>query len=639
MRPQALLALALLPAGSMATSGPDIEARIRHALDEPPPEIQFNDNRVAAGQLENGVLALRLELHRGSWHLLGPDVPGVEVLAFAEENGPPQIPAPMIRVPVGTRIEVTVRNPLDSDLVLHGLTERQVVTMDSLVVPAGAVREVRFTADVEGTYYYWGTTTGASFEGRVYEDSQLSGAFIVDGAEASANTGDRVMVMGLLYDGKDADGEPDSGSEYMVINGRPWPLTERLTYQVGDSVRWRVVNAMPETHPMHLHGFFYRVDARGDFARDTIYWPAQRRMAVTERMAGGTTMSISWSPDRPGGWIFHCHLSWHVTANPATGPERKSAEEREEHLLRGHHAGDPNRHVVEGMGGLTMGIYVEPPEGWTMDEPKRRELRLLIHSDSTAADSRPRFRYVLQDGDLEPASDSIPVLSSTIVLRKGEPTAITAINRTGEATQIHWHGLEIESYFDGVAGVGGYPDRLTPAIAPGDSFETRITPPRAGSYMYHTHVNDIRQQTAGLYGAFIVVEEDQVWDPEVDRIFLISNSREFRVLLNGTSEPEPLTLHSGQMYRLRLMNITVQNSDLHVRLVRDGVPVRWLPVAKDGWDLPAHQRVRTQSDQLVSIGETYDFEFRSNSAVELQLEIRSGGGRLLVAQPIRVVEP
>jgi FtsP/CotA-like multicopper oxidase with cupredoxin domain len=572
------------------------------------------------------------------WHLLGDDQPGAEILAFAEADGPPEIPGPMIRVPVGTPVRIKVRNPLDSDLVVHGLSERKVAAMDSLVVSAGEEREVRFTADAEGTYYYWGTTTGSPFDERLYEDSQLSGALIVDQAGRSGSARDRVMVMGLLFDGKDAEGEPDFAGEFLVINGRPWPYTERLIYEMGDSIRWRLINATPKPHPMHLHGFFYRVDARGDLARDTIYWPAQRRMAVTERMGGGTTMAMTWSPDRPGGWIFHCHLSWHVIANASLGPGRESAEERDEHLLRGHHDGDPNRHVLEGMGGLTMGIYVEPPEGWQVDEPKRRELRLFIQSDSTAGDSRPRFGYVLQQSYLEPASDSVPVPGSTIVLWRGEPTAITVINRSGEASQIHWHGLEIESYFDGVAGVGGYPNRLTPAIAPGDSFEMRITPPRAGSYMYHTHVNDIRQQGAGLYGAFIVLEEDQAWDPETDRIVLISSSRDFDVLLNGTREPEPVFMQTQQTYRLRLMNITVQNANIHVRLVRDGAPVHWLPIAKDGWDLPPHQRVPTVSDQMISIGETLDVEYEPGTAGELQLEIRSGEGSLILAQPVRVVE-
>ena len=154
MRPKVFLALALLPAGSVATFGAGTLADIRTEYDEPLPTIQFNDNQVPAGQVTSGVLTLQLELHRGTWHLLGPDEPGAEILAFAEAGGSPQIPAPMIRVPVGTPIEVTARNPLDTDLVLHGLSERRVAAMDSLVVPAGTAAEVRFTADAEGTYYY-----------------------------------------------------------------------------------------------------------------------------------------------------------------------------------------------------------------------------------------------------------------------------------------------------------------------------------------------------------------------------------------------------------------------------------------------------------------------------------------------------
>jgi FtsP/CotA-like multicopper oxidase with cupredoxin domain len=286
----------------------------------------------------------------------------------------------------------------------------------------------------------------------------------------------------------------------LVVNGRPWPFTERLTYAMGDSIRWRLINASSAPHVMHLHGFYFRVDARGDVARDTAYWERERRMAVSERMGTGTTMSMVWSPDRPGGWIFHCHMSDHVVPNPELGGVRERGEEREAGFFReGHPHHDPNQHVVKGMGGLMMGMYVQPPEGWRPDDRKRRQMRLFIQSDIAAGGlSGRQFAYVLQEGEREPAPDSVRLPGSTLVLWKGEPTSIWVFNRTDEASQVHWHGLEIDSYFDGVAGVGGYPNRLTPAIAPGDSFEIRITPPRAGSFMYHTHVNDLRQQGSGL---------------------------------------------------------------------------------------------------------------------------------------------
>jgi FtsP/CotA-like multicopper oxidase with cupredoxin domain len=49
------------------------------------------------------------------------------------------------------------------------------------------------------------------------------------------------------------------------------------------------------------------------------------------------------------------------------------------------------------------------------------------------------------------------------------------VNRTDESTAIHWHGIELESYFDGVAGFSGIEKRLSPVIAPRDSFEALHT--------------------------------------------------------------------------------------------------------------------------------------------------------------------
>jgi FtsP/CotA-like multicopper oxidase with cupredoxin domain len=68
--------------------------------------------------------------------------------------------------------------------------------MDSLLVPSGATREVTFVADVEGTYYYWGTTTGRTVNAREFEDSQLSGALIVDPTAPSDARKDRIFVFG-----------------------------------------------------------------------------------------------------------------------------------------------------------------------------------------------------------------------------------------------------------------------------------------------------------------------------------------------------------------------------------------------------------------------------------------------------------
>ena len=79
------------------------------------------------------------------------------------------------------------------------------------------------------------------------------------------------------------------------------------------------------------------------------------------------------------------------------------------------------------------------------------------------------------------------------------------MNELAEPTAVHWHGIELESYFDGVAGFSGDAQRISPLIAPRDSFEARFTPPRAGTFIYHTHVDEERQQPAGLAGPIVVL--------------------------------------------------------------------------------------------------------------------------------------
>lgn len=599
------------------------------------PVIGWNDNDRSAGSLRHGRLRLRLEIVQGDWRYLGPDRPGVPVLAFREVGRAPENPGPLIRVPEGTEVEVSVHNRADGTLVVHGLTRRRVEHLDSLVVPAGETRQARFLADAAGTWYYWAAPPGARFDDRRFEDSQLTGGLLVDPPGARPQR-ERLMIMSIFFPA-DSVGKPDFAGETLAINGRPWPHTERLVYDLGETVRWRVINATERPHPMHLHGFYFGVDAKGDNEAESVYGPRQRRLGVTELMLSGDTRRLSWVPDRPGGWVFHCHIGWHVIPNAAPG-EFASGEARDHALLHPHEGGDHNEHVIHGMGGLMMAVDVRVPEGWRgMEEPQNR-LRLLVQSDSGPGEARRRFGYALASGDGDPRPDSVAWPGPTLIARVGEPTAVTVVNRTTEWTQVHWHGLELESFYDGVAGVGGYPGGRSPAIAPGDSFTMRITPPRAGSFMYHTHLSDVRQQTAGLYGAFLVLPAGETHDPSRDLVFLASSGLRFEPLLNGSAAPPPLTVRAGQQLRIRALNITFQNGGLRYRLVKeDGEPVLWESVAKDGADLPPHQRSVLNADQVVSVGETYDFLYTPRAPGRMRVEIRAFGGALFAAQTLEVV--
>lgn len=580
-----------------------------------------------AGTLTRGVLTVSLVAAAGEWKPYGSDGGSQALFVFGEAGKPLQDPGPLLRVPQGTRIHARVRNLTGKTLVVHGLASRRVAAMDSLVVAVGDTGEANFVADAAGTFYYWGITGGEGFEDRTGEDGRLNGALIVDPPGPSPGP-DRVFVIERWM--------PDTEfwHDVFTINGRPWPYSERLTYAMGDSIRWRVINATNDVHPLHLHGFYFRVDARGDFAQDTVYWPAARRMGVTEPMWDGTTMDMVWSPDRPGNWILHCHLNYHVPPNAALAPDTEPTPDRIRHMMGGY----PEEHVMDharyGMGGLVMGITIRQPASWHAYDGPRRTLRLLVASDSTPGDSTRRFGYVLQDGSQAAATNTLRAPGPPILLHRGEPTRIWVVNRTPAMTQVHWHGLEIESYYDGVTGFSGAGTQVEPATMPGDSFEVLVTPPRSGTFIYHTHINDIYQQAHGLYGPLIVLDSGATWNPDRDRVFMIGDNAQYYPVLNG-GRLDPITLSARVPYRFRLINITAGSPGAELWLVAAGVPVRWKPIAKDGWALPPWQTAARTARQTVSIGETYDFRVQAPDTGSVTLELRRRNGALVASQPIR----
>jgi FtsP/CotA-like multicopper oxidase with cupredoxin domain len=226
------------------------------------------------------------------------------------------------------------------------------------------------------------------------------------------------------------------------------------------------------------------------------------------------------------------------------------------------------------------------------------------------------YSYVLQRGPKPPAPDSLEVPGSPIVVSRGTATDIVVHNRAREATGVHWHGIELESWSDGVAGWSSRGAAMAPAIAPGDSFTARLTLPRAGTFIYHTHLNDVAQVTGGAAGPLLVLEPGEIFDPARDHVYLSTwHGRSLRaghipgVLVNGDSlTSAPKELEKGVIHRLRLINIGAAGV-IRFSLRMDTTLVQWKARAKDGAELPPALRVARAATQPVSVGETYDFDF------------------------------
>ena len=198
---------------------------------------------------------------------------------------------------------------------------------------------------------------------------------------------------------------------------------------------------------------------------------------------------------------------------------------------------------------------------------------------------------------------------STLVLHRGEPTAITVVNRLSSPLAVHWHGMEIESWFDGVGGWSGAGRSVRAPIAPGDSFVVRLTPARAGTFIYHTHDEAGSELSTGLYGALIVEERDAPRDTFRDHVIvmgLLGDSITGALAINGRTEAVPLTLAPGT-HRLRFVSIPV-DEQIVVSFVRDSVVQQWRALANDGAELPATQQTVRAARRTVSAGQTFDVE-------------------------------
>lgn len=589
------------------------------------PNVVTHDNEKSGGVLRDGVLTIHLSVKEGAWHPEDEKGPALPVLAFTENDGAPMAPGPMIRVPAGTKVHAVLTNPMVFPLVVHGLHSHPGDVKDSITVPPGQTVEKEFLAGAPGTYLYWATCfADIPLDARNATDTLMTGAFIVDGG--GMPTDDRVMVLGLWYNWLVANDFNHGFHEVLTVNGKSFPYDKHLTYKVGDTVHWRVINGSVGAHPMHLHGAYFRVDAAGDVEKENLYTAEQQRMVVTELMDPGRTMLATWKPERAGNWLFHCHLAFHMQPELAQELREASGD-------YSHH--DMNMMEHGGMAGLVVGITVLPAErivNAAAKEAAAPHRQTLTVTQAAGAGVRVEVR----DGDSRASSAALS--GPPIILHRDEPSAITVRNELRQPTAIHWHGMELESYYDGVPGFAGDAKQMTPAIPPGGSFVARMTPPRAGTFIYHTHWHDAQQLADGLYGPLIVLEPGERYDAEHDHAFVVGRGGpyvlESSLLVNGSDKPGALELRAGESYRLRFVNITPSDDGDELNLREGDKPVRWRAVAKDGWRLPAQQATERDAHLVFAAGETYDFEFRPEKAAELSLVTEFGGHRVVI--PVHV---
>ncbi len=565
------------------------------------PAIIPNDNRTPAGTVQNETLDLNLEVKWGDFRMETDDRPGLKMVAMGEIGKEASIPSPLIRVRQGTRIHAKIKNTLvDSTITVYGLQKRPYTKNDSLLILPGKTGEVTFESGAAGTYMYW-VKLGKGHKKRRFpdEDEQLAGAFIVDPVEGPSD--DRVFVINVFSNFIDDEKVSPKGVEALTINGRSWPFTERIQPAVGDTLNWKVINASNRQHPMHLHGFYFDVLELGNTKESTVFPEEQRKKVVTETLTGKKTMSMQWIPQRPGNWLFHCHLSFHVAGwIRLPGAELLDPEGTHQH-----------------MAGLVMGIQVKDGASDLISKGEDRNMTLFARQ----ADEKS-MSINFEEESPEPSFKPGPLL----VLKQYQTTRVTVKNEMSLPTSIHWHGLEIDSWSDGVPNWSSSDGKTSPVIEPGSEFTYKLSLMRPGTFVYHSHLNDIQQLTKGMYGPMIVIGENEVYNPALDHSFIVGwktpNPQSGSDLdLNGWDEVPVQKAKTGETHRLRLINIGPAGR-VNIQFTKDGEQVPIKTIAKDGADFPEVQQKDVMVSPKVAVGETADFNFTPKEPGTYELKVK-----------------
>jgi len=116
-----------------------------------------------------------------------------------------------------------------------------------------------------------------------------------------------------------------------------------------------------------------------------------------------------------------------------------------------------------------------------------------------------------------------PVLEFT----EGEYAIIYVKNEMDVETSIHWHGLLLPNFYDGV------PYLTTPPIEPGHTLKYEFSIKQSGTYWYHSHT--MLQEQVGVFGSFIIHPKKETLAYDKELVLMLSdwtNEKPMSVLRN-----------------------------------------------------------------------------------------------------------
>jgi len=201
----------------------------------------------------------------------------------------------------------------------------------------------------------------------------------------------------------------------------------------------------------------------------------------------------------------------------------------------------------------------------------------------------------------------------TIEAVEGDKVKFIVTNNLPESTAVHWHGIFLPSGMDGVKGL------TQPAIEPGDIFVYEFELKQHGTFMYHSHGDEMVQIGMGSMGMFIIHPKKP--KNKIDRDFAIMLNEwfiepgsytpdtnvmtDFNIFtFNSHAYPgtEPLVIKKGDRVRIRWGNVAQDLHPIHIHGLNFKV------VSTDGGEIPEAGQW-PETTVVIAPGQTRDIEF------------------------------
>ena len=219
------------------------------------------------------------------------------------------VPAPTIRIQVGDKVELRLKNelPIATDMHLHGLNIENkydgVAPFTQDPIEPGETFTYKYTADEVSVAMYH-----PHFHSQIGLPNGMFGSIFVGDVPLPA--GRTVGGYAIPADVKVSQNLPmvlnDSGVIGFSLNGKSFPATAPLVAKTGDWVEITYFNEGSTVHPMHMHQFDQIVISKDGYTLDSPY------LADTVNVAPGERYTVLVHLDKAGTWVWHCHILQHV---------------------------------------------------------------------------------------------------------------------------------------------------------------------------------------------------------------------------------------------------------------------------------------------------------------------------------------